>query len=67
MIINVKVKTNCSKEKIIEQDDYLKVELKNKAEKGEANKELVNLLSKHYGKRVRIIKGLKSKNKVIEV
>ncbi len=66
MIINVKVKTNCSKERIIE-GSILKVELKNKAEKGQANKELINLLSKHYGKRIRIIKGLKSKNKLIEV
>lgn len=43
------------------------VSLEAPAERGKANKALVKLLSKHFGRGVRISKGFASKNKVIEI
>lgn len=66
--IKVKVKTKRPKTEIkkIENDIYY-INLKSAPEKGKANKELINFLSKHFKKRVQIIKGLKSKEKIIKL
>jgi uncharacterized protein (TIGR00251 family) len=42
------------------------VDVKSRAEHGKANSELVRELSKRYG-RARIVKGFKSRRKVVEV
>lgn len=65
MKINVKVISG-SKKQSIEKGEVWKIKLKNRAEKNKANIELINLLEKKF-KKVRIIKGLKSKKKILEV
>lgn len=67
MIISVKAKPNSSKQQIKEEGGMLIVSLKEKAEDNKANRELINLLSKYCGKRVKLKYGLKSRIKKIEV
>jgi hypothetical protein len=55
-------------ERVDEQaDGSLVVWVKAKAEKGKANIAVVKLLSKHFGGRVRIISGITSRQKIVEV
>lgn len=68
MIIEVKVVTNAKKEEIIKiENNKYKVSLKEKAENNKPNIELLKLLKKYFGKNVKIIRGLKSRNKIIEI
>lgn len=65
----IKVKPGSSQEKIVETDDEFIVYLRAKAHDGEANEALVKLLSKHFKvpkTTIKIIRGAKSKNKIIE-
>jgi uncharacterized protein len=71
MIINVRVKPNSSKQEVkkIEDKSYV-VSLKKPAEDNKANIELIKLLKKHFKvpvKDIKIIKGLKSRNKIVEI
>jgi len=66
MKISVKVKTGCKKQDIIE-GGALKVNLKSQPENNKANLELVKVLSKYFKKKVKIVKGFTSKNKIVEV
>ena len=68
MIIKVKVKPNSKSQKIekIKENEY-EVKLKSKPEDNKANLELIKLMKKHLNKEIKIIKGLKSKNKVLKV
>lgn len=65
MIIKAKIKTGKDKFSITEGDVWL-INVKSRPENNEANKEIIKELSKRYSS-VRIIKGLKSKEKLIEV
>lgn len=65
--IKVVVKTNSKENKIEKIDDYFKVYLKARPVEGEANLELVKFLSKYFKKRARIISGLRSKEKLINL
>ena len=65
--VEVKVKTNCSKNKLILKGDNYFVELNAKPKNNEANIELIKFLSKEFKKRLRIVRGLKSKIKLIDV
>ena len=70
MKINVKVIPNSKKDIIIKEDNKLKIHLKAKAVNNEANKYLIMILSEYYNKRkndIKIIKGLKSREKIIEI
>lgn len=67
MIKEVVVKTNQPETKILEDKEILKVALNAKPEKGKANKELINFLSKKYNASVRIIRGKTKKKKIVEV
>lgn len=67
MKINICVKTNSIENKIISQDGGLKVFLKKLPIQNKANEELVKILKKHYKKDVKIIRGFKSKNKLVEI
>ncbi len=69
MKLNIKVQPNSGRQEIQQSIDgkISKVFLKKPAEDGKANKELETFLSKHFNKQVKIIKGYKSKNKIIEV
>ena len=68
MILKIKVKPNSEKQEIekIDEENY-KISLKSKPEDNKANIELINLLKKHFGKDIKIIKGLRNRNKIVEV
>ena len=64
------VKPNSKKNEILGYDENKKsyrVAIKERAEKGKANLELVKFLNKLLKKRVKIIKGLRSKEKLIQI
>ena len=71
MILNIRVQPKAKKtgiEKI--SDNMYKVRVSAAPEKGAANKEVVTALASHFGvprSRVRIIKGEKSRSKVIQI
>jgi uncharacterized protein (TIGR00251 family) len=63
------VKTNCSKNEIKEYDsvrEVYKVEIRAKPADGKANIEIEKFLSKHFGKKLKIISGFKSKVKLLK-
>ena len=64
--IEVKVKVNCSVNKFIVKEGYI-VELKAKPKNNEANLELIKFLSKKFKRRLRIVKGFKSRIKLLDV
>ena len=68
MIINVKVMPNSGREEIqkISGKEY-RVYLKKPAFDNKANMELITLLRKHFKSQIKIIKGTKSRNKVVEI
>ena len=71
MIIKVKVKPNSKKKEIknISNDEYI-INLKEKAEDNKANIELLKLLKKHFKvdfKHIKIIKGMRSRDKIVEI
>lgn len=63
----IKLHPGSSQEKIIEFDDYYEVWIKEKPIEGKANKYLEKLLKKYFGKKVKIVSGLNSRNKIIEL
>ena len=69
MKINLKVQPKSGRQEIIRVDeDSYKVFLKKSPEDNKANEELTKLLKKYFNeKNVKIIKGLTSRNKIIEV
>ena len=68
MIINVKVRPQSGKQEIENiGDDNYKISLKSKPEDNKANIELIKLLKKHFGKDIKIIKGLRNRKKIVEV
>jgi uncharacterized protein (TIGR00251 family) len=68
MIIKAKVFTNCRREEIIKiSNDSYKIYLKKPAHDNKANIEIIKLLKKHFNSSVRIIKGEKNKEKILEV
>ncbi|MBI2499739.1 DUF167 domain-containing protein [Candidatus Woesearchaeota archaeon] len=65
--MEIKVNPGKRETKIIgEKNGILIVDVKGKAENNEANKEIIRFFSKKYGKKVKIIRGLKSKRKIIK-
>lgn len=68
MRIKVKVKPNSGKEELkqISEDEFI-VNLKKPAEDNKANLELIKVLKKYFKKEVKFIRGLKSKDKILEV
>jgi hypothetical protein len=66
----IKVVTNASRQEVKREKDYLKVYICSSPEKGKANKELMKILSNYLNVKkssLSIIKGEKSKNKIIEI
>lgn len=62
------VNTNKKKTEIIgKKDSKLILNIKAKPENNQANKEVIKFFSKLYQKPIRIVKGLKSKNKVLKI
>ena len=66
-IIKIRVKTNSKTFKITDIGDYLLVEVTSPAKDNKANIEIVKGLKKHFGKDVEIVKGFKSKEKIIKI
>lgn len=48
-------------------DNEYKVYLKKPAEDGKANIELLKMLKKHFKVDVKIVRGLKNRNKIVEI
>lgn len=74
MKINVKVKTNSSPPsggpRVIKTGEIYELYLKSSPIEGRANKEIINLLADYFDvpkSLIKISKGLKSKNKIIEI
>ena len=57
---------NSKKQEVLE-GDILRIKVKSKPENNKANLEVENLLSRHLGKKVKIIRGFKSRRKVVEI
>jgi len=68
MIISVKVYPGSGKEEIVKLNDKeYKVYLKKPAEDGKANIELLKFLKRNFKIKVKIIKGVTSRNKIIKI
>lgn len=67
MKIEVKIHANSSQEKIEKRGEKYEVWLKEKPVDNKANEKLLKILKKYFNKQVKIIKGLKSRNKIIEL
>ncbi len=68
--LKIIVKPNSAKNKIVKFDNSkgaYRVEIKEKAEDNKANIEIVKFFSKLLKKKVRILKGLKSKEKILKI
>ena len=64
----VKVKPNASVTKIVsEQNNQLTISIAAPPDKNKANIELIKFLSKYFSRKVRIVSGLSSRNKIVEV
>ena len=66
MIVKARVKPGSREFSIEKNEDSWTICTKSPAERGRANRELLKELGKEYP-RVRILRGLKSRNKVIEL
>jgi len=67
MRLSILVKPNSKKNEIISEGEILKVSIKEPAENGKANLELIKFLTKHFKKKIKIISGFNSKKKIIEL
>lgn len=70
MLICVKVIPKAKKEKVLELPQGFKVYVNTAPEKGKANQRVIELVSAHLNikkNRVKIIKGLKCREKVLEI
>lgn len=70
MILDIRVIPKAGRNQIKEENARLKVYLTKPALDGLANEQLIELLAEHFGvkkQKVRIIKGVKSRNKSIEI
>ena len=69
-IFKIIVKPNSAKNEIVKFDKERKayrVNIKEKAEDNKANKEIIKFFSRLLKKKVKIIKGLKSKEKILKI
>ena len=70
MLLNVKVIPNAKKNKAVEEAGRLKVYLTATPVEGKANRALIEFLSEHFKvkkKQIRIVRGEKSREKVVEI
>ena len=66
MKIQIKVIPSSHESRIVSQDPFV-VKLKSSADKGKANSELLKVLEKHFGRKVRITSGFSGRKKIVEV
>jgi len=70
MKIQVKVKVNSRTEEVSQEDNIFTVKVNKPPREGKANQTVIELLAKHFEvpkSQVRILSGIKSKNKIIEI
>jgi hypothetical protein len=70
MRYNIKVIANSKENKVYKENDFLKIYLKTKPLHGEANQALIGLLADYFNvskSRIRIIKGEKTRRKIIDI
>ena len=70
MKIQVEVKPNSKTEEVSQESDSFIVRVKEPPREGKANQAVIKLLAEHFGvpkSQVRIVSGLRSRNKIIEV
>lgn len=70
MKVKVKVKPNSKTEELSQAGDTFVVKIKEPPKEGRANQAVIKLLAKHFGVsqgQVRILSGLRSRNKIVEV
>ena len=71
MLIKVKVFPNSKKEEIIKKsENSFEVRIKEKPERGLANRAVIRTLSLYFNipeSKIRLIKGFKEKNKIFEI
>jgi len=71
MLIKVKVFPGSKKEGILRRsEDSFEVRVKERPERGMANRAVIELLSSYFGvppSRIRLVKGAKSRNKIFEI
>ncbi len=70
MLVEVRVTPNARRARVMQEDTGLHVWVDAPAVEGKANKRLVEILAKYFGVRkseIKIIRGEKGRNKVIEV
>lgn len=68
MRLNLKVKTNASKTDITKEDNnIIYLDVKAKPENNKANIEIVKFFSRLYKRPVKLVAGLRSNKKVLEI
>jgi len=65
--VKIKVRANSNKNEIIPCDDFYKVNVKKPAEDNKANIEIIKMFSKKFNKKVRIVSGLKKREKLLKI
>ncbi len=65
VILDVRVKPGVSQTLLYKKEDCLILEVQSEPEKNKANIEIINYLSKLFNRGVKIIRGLKSRNKAV--
>lgn len=68
--IRIIVKANTPRNQVVRYDDSreaYRVNIKEPAREGKANKEIIKFFSKLFKKDVKIVKGLKSKEKILKI
>ena len=67
-ILKIRVKTGAQKTQLLGwEGDVLRIAVKAQPKKGKANMEIVKLFKKEFNKEVKIVKGLKSRDKLIDI
>ena len=70
MKIRVKVKPSSKTEEVSQEGDSFIIKVKEPPREGKANQAVIKLLAEHFGvprRQLRILSGVRSRNKVIEV
>jgi len=67
-VVEIHIKTNAPETKLVEKTDkYWRVAVQAKPINGAANRELVKFLEKELNAKVEIVRGLRSKKKLIKI
>ena len=70
MLLNIRVTPNAKQNKVVKEDERLKVYLTAPPVEGKANKALIKFLAEYFQtkrSKINIVRGLKSRDKVVEI